>query len=44
MRALEGKDGTSELWKEKCKELFDICKELQKENESLQNQAHQSNV
>lgn len=35
MRALEGKDYTSELWKDKCKELFDICKDLQKENEDI---------
>ena len=28
MRALEGRDYTSELWKDKCKELFDICKDL----------------
>jgi hypothetical protein len=28
IRAIEGKDFSGELWKEKCKELFDICKEL----------------
>ena len=28
MRALEGRDFTGDLWKEKCKELFDICKDL----------------
>jgi hypothetical protein len=28
MRTLEGRDLTSELWKDKCKELFDICKDL----------------
>lgn len=35
MRALEGRDFTSDLWKEKCKELFVICKDLQEENDSL---------
>ncbi len=35
MRTLEGRDFTSYLWKEKCKELFDICKDLQKENDEL---------
>lgn len=40
MRALEGRDNTSELWKDKCKELFDICKELQKENDNLQTLVH----
>jgi hypothetical protein len=29
MRALEGKDMKSDLWKDKCRELFDICKELE---------------
>ena len=28
MRALEGKDYKSDLWKEKCRELFDICSDL----------------
>jgi NADH:ubiquinone oxidoreductase subunit D len=35
MRALEGKDLKSDLWKEKCRELFDICKDLEKENDDL---------
>jgi len=35
MRALEGRDFTNDLWKEKCKELFDICKDLQRENDDL---------
>lgn len=35
MRALEGKDYKSDLWKEKCRELFDICTDLQNENDSL---------
>ena len=35
MRALEGRDYTSDLWKDKCKELFDICKDLQNENDEL---------
>jgi hypothetical protein len=44
MRALEGKDYTSELWKDKCKELFEICKELQKENDGLKvSLSHQGN-
>jgi len=46
MRALEGKDMKSDLWKDKCRELFDICKDLEGENEDLKalvsdgNQAH----
>lgn len=46
MRALEGKDMKSDLWKEKCRELFDICKDLERENDDLRslvkdaNQAH----
>ena len=35
MRALEGKDLKSDLWKEKCRELFDMCSDLQKENDEL---------
>lgn len=35
IRSLESQDNKSELWKDKCKELFDICKELEKENEQL---------
>lgn len=28
MRALEGKDLKSDLWKDKCRELFDMCNDL----------------
>ena len=36
IKAIEGKDmGNSDLWKVKCKELFEICKDLQVENEEL---------
>jgi hypothetical protein len=29
IKAIEGKDmGNGEMWKQKCKELFDICKDL----------------
>ena len=35
MRALEGKDVKSDLWKDKCRELFDICKDLERENDDL---------
>jgi len=35
MRGLEGKDFSSDLWKNKCKELFEICKDLQTENKDL---------
>ena len=35
MRVMEGKGDGGEVWKDKCKELFEICKELQKENEEL---------
>jgi len=46
MRALEGQDMKSDLWKDKCRELFDICKDLEQENDELKslvndaNQAH----
>lgn len=40
IRVIEGRDMSSDLWKEKCKEMFAICKELQAENEALQ-KAHQ---
>lgn len=35
MRALEGQDMKSDLWKDKCRELFDICKDLEAENDEL---------
>jgi len=36
MKTLEGKDSVkNDLWKEKCKELYDICRELEIDNESL---------
>lgn len=44
MRALEGQDMKSDLWKDKCKELFEICKDLEKENDDLKSmvaEAHQ---
>jgi hypothetical protein len=37
IRAIEGQDIGDDVWKEKCKELFGLCKELQKENEELRN-------
>lgn len=37
IRAIEGQDIGDDIWKEKCKELFGLCKELQKENEELRN-------
>lgn len=40
IRAIEGQDIGDDIWKEKCKELFSLCKELQKENEDLRNTAH----
>ncbi len=36
MKSLEGKDNIkNDLWKSKCKELYDICRDLEKENETL---------
>lgn len=36
MKSLEGKDTVkNDLWKHKCKELYDVCKELQDENDNL---------
>ena len=47
MRALEGQDMKSDLWKDKCKELFEICKDLERENDDLKlmvAEAHQAIV
>jgi hypothetical protein len=47
MRALEGKDLKSDLWKDKCRELFEMCKDLQQENEDLKSivsDANQANL
>lgn len=47
MRALEGKDIKSDLWKEKCKELFEMCKDLENENTELKafiNEANKTNM
>lgn len=35
MKALEGKDIKNDLWKDKCKELYEITRELEGENDSL---------
>ena len=35
IRAIEGQEITEDIWKDKCKELFALCKELQTENENL---------
>jgi hypothetical protein len=35
MKALEGKDIKNDLWKDKCKELYEISKELESENDRL---------
>ena len=35
MKALEGKDIKNDLWKDKCKELYEISRELEGENDSL---------
>lgn len=35
MKALEGKDIKSDLWKDKCKELYGICQDLENENSDL---------
>ena len=35
MKALEGKDIKNDLWKDKCKELYEISRELEDENEKL---------
>lgn len=33
MKAMEGKDSVkNDLWKDKCKELYEICRELEQEN------------
>mmetsp|Transcript_47154 Transcript_47154/g.62444 ORF Transcript_47154/g.62444 Transcript_47154/m.62444 type:complete len:146 (+) Transcript_47154:1694-2131(+) len=35
MKALEGTDIKNDLWKDKCKELYEISKELEVENDGL---------
>lgn len=35
MKALEGRDIKNDLWKDKCKELYEISKELENENDRL---------
>lgn len=40
IKTLEGKDSVkNDLWKDKCKELYDICRELEEENDNLKTQA-----
>jgi len=43
MRALEGQDVKSDLWKDKCRELFDICRDLENENEQLKGLVGEAN-
>ena len=33
----------SDLWKDKCRELFDICKDLEKENDQLKGLVSEAN-
>ena len=35
MKALEGTDIKNDLWKDKCKELYEISKDLEVENDGL---------
>lgn len=35
MKALEGTDIKNDLWKDKCKELYEISKSLENENDEL---------
>lgn len=35
IRALEGREYTGDIWKDKCKELYELCRVLQRENEEL---------
>ena len=43
MRALEGQDMKSDLWKDKCRELFEICKDLEQENDGLKSLVSDAN-
>lgn len=43
MRTLEGQDMKSDLWKDKCRELFDICKDLERENDQLKGLVSEAN-
>lgn len=44
MKALEGKDIKNDLWKDKCRELYDICNDLEKENENLKSSCKSLNA
>jgi len=44
MKALEGKDIKTDLWKDKCKELYEICKDLEQENDELKDGIRQLQV
>jgi hypothetical protein len=38
IKSLEGKDLKNDLWKDKCREMFEITNELQKENDTVRSQ------
>lgn len=42
IKTLEGKDMKNDLWKDKCKELYDMCAELEKENDSIKHNYYES--
>jgi hypothetical protein len=40
IKTMEGKDMKNDMWKEKCREMYDMCQELEKENDSIKNSLH----
>ena len=42
IKTLEGKDMKNDLRKDKCKELYDMCAELEKENDSIKHNYYES--
>ena len=44
MKALEGTDIKNDLWKDKCKELYEISKEMEMENDGLRSGLKQLQV
>jgi hypothetical protein len=40
IKTMEGKDMKNDMWKEKCREMYDMCQELEKENDSIKSNLH----
>ena len=35
IKTMEGADAKNDLWKDKCRDMYDMCQELEKENDSI---------